>query len=303
MAWDPATGIFPLSNISMSQIRLGFNRGGDAIPSLYTLSSLVGKILYNTDGTTYTVPAITPTFSLSLQYFLGRYYLNPAPLTRTHLGNQVVALPGPSRPTPTRFSVTVYGPGGGGGGGGGSYDCTIYFDTQDGGGGGGGGAGETVSADFTYDGSIITNIGGEPGRAGGGGGWAACTQAAGMGGRGSDGAALVFTYGSNVVEARGGKGGEPGTGAGYDGTIGVTRSYRGVGGLGGQNGNPTTGAGQNGSTPGAGGGGSSAGLQPGGRGGNGGLNRYDSASTETLWPGQAGRDGQQGFISITWYFT
>jgi hypothetical protein len=78
MAWNPASGRFPLTgaSISMSQLYTGFNlQGTTATIYPFTLTSLIGKTLYNYDGSSYTVSGPVSGGILTLSYFYGKNYL------------------------------------------------------------------------------------------------------------------------------------------------------------------------------------------------------------------------------------
>ena len=106
---------FPTSGeLSMSTIATAL---GVPTNAPYSMNDFVGKTLYNTDGSTYTIPA----FPLSIQYFYSRYYTNPyvPPVTLYYFPVTTIITPPSGYPTPVSFTPTLWGAGGGGGGGGG----------------------------------------------------------------------------------------------------------------------------------------------------------------------------------------
>jgi hypothetical protein len=286
MAWNPASGRFPLTgtSISMSQLLTGFNlQGGTAITYPFALTSLIGKTLYNADGSTYAVPGGT----LSLSYFYGRYFLNTAPFSQSITANATGLTPPANRPTPTGIIVTMEGGGGGGGDGG----TARQFDERirgGGGGGGGGGGAQLITPLVSWPSitsiSFIVPAGGSGGSDGDGGdGTPAQTTINGtayianQGGKGLVGANGILDN-PPAAGGAGGAGGSGGTNTGADGNVGGIGSTE------------TTNGGAGGS-----GGNGGSGNSSGGAGGNG---ANDGSGRPS-----GGQPGGNGFITVTWYFT
>jgi hypothetical protein len=302
MAWNPASGRFPLlgQTISMSQIRAGFITAGYTIPTSYNLSTLVGKMLFNTDGSTFLVPAITPSTPLALSYFYGKYFLNTSPYAAAITVPNVIPYPpvSPPRPTPTGFSFRLVGGGGGGGGSGGGYKDLLNIVNNVGGPGGGGGGGGLVNTPiFSFVSNTLSSINTilpTFGNAGGGGNGGAGVTSYGT--PGQSGGNATVTYNGTSYIAYGGSGGA----GGANGTVSGTGSGQ-AGGLGGGGLNGTITPGQNGRNGGdpfsltGGEGGVSYDPPISGLGGKGG-NSVEGGS-------QAGVNARAGSIYIIWYFT
>lgn len=229
---------FPSSGeISMLTIKNAFG-----LSSPVSMSDFVGKTLYNTDGSTYTVPS----FPLSISYFYDRYYTNPyiAPITQTYTTTGTITAPSGQIRNPTSIDIFLSG-GGGGGGGGEEAEFAVFFCVQ-GEGGGSGGKGYVYSNTglaISSSPTISATIG-----AGGGGGAGGDTGGGGGqdGNDGGNGGTTTLTVQSVVYSANGGSGGG---GGGHQ--------YNGGGGSGAAGGGGGSG----------GGGGGSCGV--GGSGGNG----------------------------------
>jgi hypothetical protein len=185
------------------------------------MSNLVGRQLFNDNGSTYNIPAASSGAPLKLTYFRGRYHTNPRPyiapkafeLTAKSNSSdeqeiKILSITPPSGfRTPTSIQLELWGAGGGGaGGGGGSYSGG---NNKSGGGGGGGGGGAYIRAVFSYTGQIITLRPGRGGTGGGGGGGngSCCGACAGNGGDGGDGESTTVTIGNITITANGGRGG------------------------------------------------------------------------------------------------
>ncbi len=289
---------FPLSGeLSMNTIATAL---GVPTNAPYSMSDFVGKTLYNTDGSTYTVPALPFTAPGGIYWFYGRYYTNPyvPPVTLDYFPPTGIITPPSGYPTPVSFALTLWGAGGGGGGGGGGWASIV--NVGGGGGGGGAGGGNIVLSNIAYIPSeqITVSIG-IAGTAGGG------SQGT-DGFVGGNGGNTTLIYNNNTYTATGGAGGgggnwghnEPGIGqGGYGGGGG---SPNGNGGQNGGNGDQTSAfSTANGGYFGrAGGGRPGGGWGGGGSGGEGGSASPGPSSTN----GASGNPGGDGVVTITWYF-
>ena len=152
--------------LSMSTIATSL---GISTSAPYSMSDFVGKTLYNTDGSTYTIPALPFPAPGGIFWFYGKYYTNPyvPPVTIYYFPGTTIITPPTGYPTPVSFVAILWGAGGGGGGGGGGY--AVGINESGGGGGGGGGAANITLSPLSYDPAkqITINIG-VGGAAGGG---------------------------------------------------------------------------------------------------------------------------------------
>ena len=287
----PSTGPLSLKTIYES-----FNlQGGTVIPLPVSMSSFIGKTLYNADGSTYTVPA----GQLSISYFYSRYFLSPGPVSVFYGGATAVL---PTLPVgsgiPLRFKLSLVGGGGSGGGAGGGYSCA--GDQRVGGGGGGGSSGVIFETTIPYIGSLFSNVVyGIGGQSQGGGGGSGCppflgTARASDGTYGQNGTATSIQYNGTVYSAAGGLGGQNGTPAGFNNS-----SY---------NGSPGVGGASSGNNSIAGSGGGSGYIQNSGSGGQTPLNIFNNygnggkGGQGSIGGGGSSDAGNLGAIVITWYF-
>jgi hypothetical protein len=201
------------------------------------MSDFVGKTLYNTNNTTYTVPNLP----LNIQYFYGRYYTNPyiAPIEVGYYTAGIISPPSGQIRNPT--SLTLILSGGGGGGGGGESGSTAGLPNGDSGQKGGDGytyTSATISYPVTIDFTVVGS-GGTGGSGGSGGPYI-------NGSKGGDGGTSKVLINGVEITVDGGKGGNEGDCDDCGG-----------------------GGGGNGAIGGSGGGGGGATSRPGAAGGNG----------------------------------
>jgi hypothetical protein len=291
---------FPTSGeLSMNTIATNL---GISTSSPYSMSDFVGKTLYNTNGTSYTVPA----FPLSFEYFYGRYYTDPyiAPIRKVYQIDGSIAPPSGQIRNPTSFNFSIYGAGGGGGGGGGGFESGAFYNNSSGAGGGGGGGGGLYAYTLNYTGQSIDidiGIAGVFGAGGDGGG------GTGSGGYNADSTG-IYINGILFASANGGGGGGGGAGGAQQFV-----APGGGGGTGGNlNGGDNGGNGSNanlvdndGGTGGSGGTGYTINDEDGnpliiGQGGNGGDGGSTSAGNYN--PGNAGTSGTDGCCVIIWNY-
>ena len=245
MAWNPNSGRFPVSGtITIQNIRDGFVKAGYTFGTSYSLGDFKGKVLYYNGGS-YSVPGSPSDLTqIDLNYFYGRYYLDPSPITirysvysqRYRLITSSMISPPSYRGTPISFTAAIVGAGGGGGGGGHGYDGGPAS-RSNGGKGGNGGGGYINIYNFTYTNTIfiygyygLRGLGGDPGNSGSGGGPTTLQVDYGYffagGGQGGGGGGNGYYDGWSVSTRNGGWGADGSGGAG------------GNGGNGGQWGNP-----------------------------------------------------------------
>jgi hypothetical protein len=253
-----------------------------------------------------------PPTSLSIAYFRGKYYRNPAipPNTVPYYTSQsLTTAPIIDGSSPIRFDYTIVGGGGGGGSGGGGYAGSSG--SYGGGGGGGGGSGGITSGSGIPYSSGSVNITVGSGGNGAPGGWAYNPDNRN---NGSPGGITMLQIGGFSVSVSNGNGGDGGY-YGEDGTFVGGRGGRGgEGGSSGPNGN-SGGKGSNGGTGeithdvggGSGGGGGGgytySGFQygRGGDGSGGGRVEYTILERDSYPSGDASR-GNNGIVVITWYY-
>jgi hypothetical protein len=288
---------FPTSGeISMNSIATNL---GIPTSSPYSLNNFVGKTLFNTNGTTFSVPA----FPLSIQYFYGRYYTDPVinPITQTyHPGDTIISPPTGQIRDPTSFAIQIYAAGGGGGRGSNGVETDGFHNNVSGAGGGGGGSGG-----YTDLGTISYNSGMSITCSIGNGGIGGGTYNFGInGGIGGNTSVIINGTSHTVIGGNGGIAGgnsaesNPGAG-GAGGAGGFGETYTGA------NGEPGYGGSDGGFHDNAGGQGgigaqsfAPVGYGFGGAGGFGG-----STSAGNANPGSPGMDGGDGVIIVVWDYT
>jgi hypothetical protein len=296
----------------MSDIALGF-----ALSKPYSMSDFRNKVLYNTNGTTYTVPS----GSVSMSYFRGRYYKDPSPISTTYTSNTSNIIPPSNKPTPTYVLVEMYGGGGSGGGGGGGAGYSAY-NNYSGAGGGGGGSGGKIIVYFTYSQQTIDIIVGQGGTgvSGGAGDYNDGAEPGSVGNIGFNSLLIL----NNSTSARAG-GGEGGRSIADNSILGADGGWRGRdnarpgrGGRGGTNsssltilsdvtGNNGTDGTQGGNqfsylSGGSGGaGGNSLTTLNYGKGSGGGTG--GGAGNGNGYSGDSSSSGNNGAVILTWYYT
>ena len=269
---------FPSINLSLAQVLTNY-RVQNPSSTFTGMNSLRGQTYYDPDGTSRTIPA-NGNFSLSI--LLGKFSLNPTPVTIVFTSASLPPVPA-GRPPPTGYLFTLIGGGGGGGGNGGDFN---YIGTgySGGKGAGGGGGGYTVTPTISYgNGSPYTgtnNIALPSGGARGGrGGFDGEFPRDGDPGQPGSSASLV-TNGQSYFAFGGGQGsgGEKGKSTGA------------ANGNGGAGGGGTSGFGQTGAVDGTALDGSGQSTGAGGIGGK-------------TTPDGGGTVGYPGQISVTFFFT
>lgn len=267
---------------------------------------------WNAAGISTPIPVARSGTSLSIEYFRGKYYRNPAILPNTVAYTTSVTLataPIIDYSSPIGFNYTIVGGGGGGASGGGGYNGSSG-NYGGGGGGGGGSGGITSGTGIPYSSGSVNITVGSGGPGGPGVGVNENGNSGGTGGitrliinsvsinqvSGGNGGSFGYKGDDGNFGERGGRGGSGGTGidggiynggGGGDGEFDTTLRYAGGGG---------------------GGGGGTRRLiynstEYGGGGGGSGGGKADAEVFDRYAEGSGtATSGQNGIVIITWYY-